>query len=315
MSVVRLDEDDLDEEDLAILKEVAKKGYYHNRPKSESCATPQRVEEVSDSKTPELKGRAAFDAFQAKWDRFDNEEYLEAVIDEIGERFTGGTKDSTPSDSAQRSLRHVAEFKILLIGERAVGKTSFILRHQTGEFSRSGAARDTEVVSLRFATTCGEIVFNVWELNPSAEERGFGQGQAAILMYDMGSRASWRSVPNRLRDIRKFCGSIPVVLVGNKTDVGAQWKEQTRSARIAFQQKRRLQHFETSAKTCYNLEKPFWWLSRRLWADLHQPDSRAVLAWSWHHDGPCCPKFTSKRSSSPNTVVNLLRQLDRKSVV
>ena len=87
-------------------------------------------------------------------------------------------------------------------------------------------------------------------------------------------------MPNRLRDIRKFCGSIPVVLVGNKTDVGAQWKEQTRSARIAFQQKRRLQHFEslacktclvheeverfmmhrdlrsfrTSAKTCYNLE-------------------------------------------------------------
>ncbi|CAE7938343.1 GSP1 [Symbiodinium sp. KB8] len=279
MSVVRLDEDDLDEEDLAILKEVAKKGYYHNRPKSESCATPQRVEEVSDSKTPELKGRAAFDAFQAKWDRFDNEEYLEAVIDEIGERFTGGTKDSTPSDSAQRSLRHVAEFKILLIGERAVGKTSFLLRHQTGEFSRSGAARDTEVVSLRFATTCGEIVFNVWELNPSAEERGFGQGQAAILMYDMGSRASWRSVPNRLRDIRKFCGSIPVVLVGNKTDVGAQWKEQTRSARIAFQQKRRLQHFETSAKTCYNLEKPFWWLSRRLSGcpSLELASRRAVL--------------------------------------
>mmetsp|Transcript_10036 Transcript_10036/g.24239 ORF Transcript_10036/g.24239 Transcript_10036/m.24239 type:complete len:312 (-) Transcript_10036:9-944(-) len=264
MSVVRLDEDDLDEEDLAILKEVAKKGYYHNRPKSESCAAPQRVEEVSD-KSPEVKGRAAFDAFQAKWDRFDNEDYLEAVIDEIGEKFAVGPKDSTASvGSAQRSFRHVAEFKILLIGEKAVGKTSFLLRHQTGEFSRSGAARDTEVVSLRFATTCGEIVFNVWELNPSAEERGFGQGQAAILMYDMGARASWRSVPNCLRDIKKFCGSIPVVLVGNKADVGAQWKEQTRSARVAFQQKRRLQFFETSAKTCYNLEKPFWWLSRRL---------------------------------------------------
>ncbi|CAE7303364.1 GSP1 [Symbiodinium natans] len=267
MSVVRLDEDDLDEEDLAILKEVAKKGYYHNRPKSESCAPPQRVEEVVRlDKSPEVKGRAAFDAFQAKWDRFDNEEYLEAMVDEVGQKFAAGTKNSTSSlnFAPPGSMRqHVAEFKILLIGEKAVGKTSFLLRHHTGEFARSGAAQDTEVVLLRFATTCGEIVFNVWELDPSAEERKFSQSQAAILMYDMGSRASWRNVPNFLRDVSKLCGTIPVVLVGNKSDV-TQRKEQTRSARLAFQQKRRLQHFETSAKTCDNLEKPFWWLSRRL---------------------------------------------------
>eukprot|EP00913_Durusdinium_trenchii_P025926 g24328.t2 len=45
-SVVRLDEDDLDEEDLAILREVASKGYYHNRPKNSTNApAPQRLTE------------------------------------------------------------------------------------------------------------------------------------------------------------------------------------------------------------------------------------------------------------------------------
>ncbi|CAE7257880.1 GSP1, partial [Symbiodinium pilosum] len=221
-------------------------------------------------KSPEVTGRAAYDAFQAKWDRFDNDHYLEAVIDEIGkklngQKFNAGTKDSTSAIGlGKNSSRPVAEFKVLLIGDKAVGKSSFLLRHCTGEFVRSGAARDTEVVSLRFATTCGEIVLNLWELDPAAEERKFGQAQAAIIMYDMGSRASWRSVPNILRDVNKHCGTIPVLLVGNKSDVEGQRKEQTRSARLAFQRKRRLQHFETSVQTCDNLEKPFWWLLRRL---------------------------------------------------
>ena len=36
MVVERLDEDDLDDEDRAILAEVKKKGYYHGRPKSDA---------------------------------------------------------------------------------------------------------------------------------------------------------------------------------------------------------------------------------------------------------------------------------------
>jgi len=244
MSVVRLEEDDLDEEDLAILKEVAKKGYYHNRPKSEACAAPVQLEatptRLGDS--PQVKGRAAYDAFQAKWDRFDNDVYVEAVIAE-GCTPSAGTKDSTPSTSLPaQPKRFAAEFNVLLLGDRGVGKTTFLLRHLTGEFKRSSAPHDMEVVSLRIATTCGELGFNIWELNHRAQDYLYCRGQAAIIMYDVGSRASWRGVPNFVRDVTKNCGTIPVVLVGNKTDLGRG--EQTRSARLSTPQKRRLQHFE-----------------------------------------------------------------------
>lgn len=74
MSVVTLNEEDLDEEDLAILKEVKSKGYYHNRPKSEATAAPVRIDAPA---TPVPGGsRTQFDEFQKKWDKFDKEDFV-----------------------------------------------------------------------------------------------------------------------------------------------------------------------------------------------------------------------------------------------
>ena len=44
------------------------------------------------------------------------------------------------------------------------------------------------------------------------------QGQAAIIMFDVTSRITYKSVPNWHRDISRVCENIPIVLVGNKID-------------------------------------------------------------------------------------------------
>merc|ERR1712150_237581 len=69
-------EDDLDEEDRAILQEVASRGYYHGRPPSQATAPPQRIVEVTPQ---ECKRRSEFDDFQRKWDKFDNDDYLDGL--------------------------------------------------------------------------------------------------------------------------------------------------------------------------------------------------------------------------------------------
>mmetsp|Transcript_54634 Transcript_54634/g.119651 ORF Transcript_54634/g.119651 Transcript_54634/m.119651 type:complete len:149 (+) Transcript_54634:35-481(+) len=93
MSAVRLEEDDLDEEDRAILKEVSKKGYYHGRPPNQESEPPRRIdasEPLSSSaprplassasaSTAKPAGRSQYDDFQKKWDKFDNDEYLEGL--------------------------------------------------------------------------------------------------------------------------------------------------------------------------------------------------------------------------------------------
>lgn len=267
MSVVRLDEEDLDEEDLAILAEVKSKGYYHNRPKSVACAPPQKVSDAPqrlDSKAEEEKAsRTTFDEFQKKWDCFDNDNFLEAMEAELM-KAVGHDKELAEAFWPTRTALNLStEFKVLLLGDTGVGKSAFLQRHLTGEFARASST-NREVCQLHFETNCGPICFNVWEINSRALERSFMHGQAAIVMFDVNSRASWRSVPNWMRDVNSHCEIVPTVLVGNKSDVDAVQSRKLDSLRKPYQKKKQLQYYELSVKSNTNFEKPFLWLARRL---------------------------------------------------
>jgi hypothetical protein len=55
-------------------------------------------------------------------------------------------------------------FKLILVGDGGVGKTTFVKRHLTGEFEKKYIATlGVEVHPLVFTTTCGPIRFNVWD--------------------------------------------------------------------------------------------------------------------------------------------------------
>lgn len=76
-SKIKLDVDDLDEEERQALAEVSKKGYYHGRPKNDNSVVPERVGSGTD--VGANGKRAEFDAFQQKWDRFDNEKFVKQL--------------------------------------------------------------------------------------------------------------------------------------------------------------------------------------------------------------------------------------------
>ncbi|KAL6981441.1 hypothetical protein U1Q18_023071 [Sarracenia purpurea var. burkii] len=58
------------------------------------------------------------------------------------------------------------------------------------------------------------------------------------------------------------CENIPIVLCGNKVDVK---NRQVKAKQvITFHRKKNLQYYEISAKSNYNFEKPFLYLSRKL---------------------------------------------------
>eukprot|EP00930_Biecheleria_cincta_P104072 TRINITY_DN96235_c0_g1_i1.p1 TRINITY_DN96235_c0_g1~~TRINITY_DN96235_c0_g1_i1.p1 ORF type:complete len:120 (+),score=25.47 TRINITY_DN96235_c0_g1_i1:26-361(+) len=79
-----LDTSDLDEDEIQALAEVAKKGYYHARPKTESAPPPQRIENpeaLSAEAGTSIKKRSTFDSYQQKWDRFEKEEPQVEIVD------------------------------------------------------------------------------------------------------------------------------------------------------------------------------------------------------------------------------------------
>ncbi len=131
----------------------------------------------------------------------------------------------------------------MLVGDGGTGKTTFVKRHRTGEFEKKYRGKNfatifffshhfnhltatigVEVHPLVFYTNKGPIQFNVWD---TAGQEKFGglrdgyyiQGQCAIIMFDVTSRVTYKNVPIWHRDLERVCGSIPIVLCGNKVDV------------------------------------------------------------------------------------------------
>mmetsp|Transcript_86600 Transcript_86600/g.136654 ORF Transcript_86600/g.136654 Transcript_86600/m.136654 type:complete len:212 (+) Transcript_86600:60-695(+) len=173
-------------------------------------------------------------------------------------------------------MAHGPEFKLVLVGDGGVGKTTLVKRHLTGEFEKKYIPTlGVEVHPLKFCTNCGPFTFNVWD---TAGQERFGglrvgyyiQAQCAIIMFDVTSRITYKNVPNWHRDIVRVCENIPIVLVGNKVDVKDR---QVKAKNIQFHRKRNLQYYDLSARSNYNFEKPFLWLARRL---TNQPNLQFV---------------------------------------
>lgn len=160
-----------------------------------------------------------------------------------------------------------AEFKLVLVGDGGVGKTTFVKRHLTGEFEKKYVATlGVEVRPLDFVTNFGKIRFNVWD---TAGQEKFGglrdgyyiQGQCAIIMFDVTARTTYKHVPNWHRDLTRVCDNIPICLVGNKVDIKDR---KVKARQVTFHRKRNLPYYDISAKSNYNYEKPFLWLARKL---------------------------------------------------
>jgi len=165
------------------------------------------------------------------------------------------------------------KFKVVIVGDGSTGKTTFVRRHVSGEFEKKYIPTlGVEVRPLRFFTSQGWIEFNVWD---TAGQEKFGglrdgyyiQADAAIVFFDVTSRESYRNVPRWYSDLTRVCGAeIPIVLVGNKVDV----KDRAVKAKtIVFHRKKNIPYFDISARSNYNIEKPWLYIGRKLLSDAH----------------------------------------------
>eukprot|EP00941_MAST-03F_sp_MAST-3F-sp1_P003776 g3776.t1 len=164
---------------------------------------------------------------------------------------------------AQQAL----EFKLILVGDGGVGKTTFVKRHLTGEFEKKYVATlGAEVHPLEFHTSMGKIKFNVWDTAGQEKFAGLRDGYyieatCGIIMFDVTSRITYKNVPNWHRDLVRVCENIPIVLVGNKVDMK---ERKVKTKQITFHRKKNIQYYDISAKSNYNFEKPFLWIARKL---------------------------------------------------
>ncbi len=155
-------------------------------------------------------------------------------------------------------------FKILLLGDASVGKTSFTKRYCYNVFNPS--ERLTIGVDFHVKTITinkKRIKLQIWDVG--GEERfrfllpTYCLGaNAAFLLYDITRPATLDNISEWSLIIRSKGGPIPITLVGAKLDLASAQRLIPREHGIQIAEKHSLDSFvELSAKENVNVDKAF----------------------------------------------------------
>jgi small GTP-binding protein len=150
-------------------------------------------------------------------------------------------------------------FKITVIGDGQVGKTSLITKFTQGSFVKDyvktlGAQFtkfDREIegdeARLLFWDIAGQDDFRF--LLPSF----YRESNAAIIVYSLEEnelgRRSFEHIANWHENIKKFCGEIPIILFGNKVDLVKEDEIDNSEVQEYVETEKFLGFYLTSAKT------------------------------------------------------------------
>jgi Ras-related protein Rab-5C len=155
------------------------------------------------------------------------------------------------------------QFKLVLLGDSAVGKSSLVLRFVKQQFfeyqeSTIGAAFLTQTVQADDFT----VKFEIWDT--AGQERYhslapmYYRGAAsAIVAYDITNRGSFVRAKSWVKELqRQGNPNIVIALAGNKLDLQANREVEIEEAQ-AYADDNGIMFMETSAKTNHNVTELF----------------------------------------------------------
>ncbi|NP_001311834.1 ras-related protein Rab11D [Nicotiana tabacum] len=154
-------------------------------------------------------------------------------------------------------------FKVVLIGDSAVGKSQILARFARNEFSLdSKATIGVEFQTRTLAIQHKSVKAQIWDTAGQERYRAvtsayYRGAVGAMLVYDITKRQTFDHIPRWLEELRAHADrNIVIMLIGNKTDLEDQRAVPTEDAK-EFAQKEGLFFLETSAMEATNLEDAF----------------------------------------------------------
>lgn len=186
------------------------------------------------------------------------------------------SQESIGSSKASRDPERM--YKIVLAGDAAVGKSSFIMRLCKGKFvpnlsSTLGVDFQTKVLEVDGRT----IALQLWDTAGQERFRSiaksyFRRADGVLLLYDCSYERSFMSVREWVDSIEEGAQKkVPIMLCGNKSDLREEAEKQGRKV-VNFEEGQRLARefeglfIETSAKEGSNIVDAVTELSRLLMA-------------------------------------------------
>ncbi len=165
----------------------------------------------------------------------------------------------------------VYKFKFIIVGDKAVGKSSIVRRFVENKFSldyRSTLGLNVLSHSMNFYGN--EVSFLLWDLGGQDYFKRFRKTyytgtQAAFIVFDVCERVTFINIKKWYEELKEFLGNknIPIVIVGNKIDLSdlrsVQYKEGIALVDELSQQNSDsdFSYIETSALTGENIGDAF----------------------------------------------------------
>ena len=159
------------------------------------------------------------------------------------------------------------QFKIILVGDPTVGKTSLVLRYTDNAFRRAYVSTMGVHVSNKIfkAEDSAIIQLVLWDIGGQERfklmRKQFYQGSDALfLIFDLTNPETFKSIPSWYSDIKKQLESreedIIGFLVGNKKDLEKNLKMNSAKAQ-ELAAELNLEYVETSAMSGENVDQTF----------------------------------------------------------
>ncbi|XP_041987356.1 ras-related protein Rab-21 [Aricia agestis] len=170
--------------------------------------------------------------------------------------------------SAAQTSTH--NFKVVLLGEGCVGKTSILLRYIEDKFNdKHLTTLQATFLNKKLNINGKRINLSIWDT--AGQERFHALGpiyyrnsNGAILVYDITDEESFVKVKNWVKELRKMLGTnIILVIAGNKVDLEHERTVPLEEAE-SYAEKVGAKHFHTSAKLNQGVEELFLELTQEM---------------------------------------------------
>ncbi|CAM0137982.1 GTP-binding protein of the rab/ypt [Umbelopsis sp. WA50703] len=173
------------------------------------------------------------------------------------------------------------QFKLVLLGESAVGKSSLVMRFVKDHFdeyreSTIGAAFLAQTISLDDNTT---VKFEIWdtagqERYKSLAPMYYRNANCAVVVYDITQTASLEKAKAWVNELQRQADpNIVIALAGNKCDLESRRAVETETAQ-EYADEAGLLFFETSAKSAHNVTQLFTSIAKKMPLDQLADQSR-----------------------------------------
>ena len=159
--------------------------------------------------------------------------------------------------------------KNLVIGDFNVGKTNFILQFAEEQFIENPMSTVGFDLKSKIIKVASEnIKIQVWDTAGQERYQSISKGlfqkvQGTIIVYDITNYSSFENISNWLKSINEKCGTMKILIVGNKKDKEDEREVSTEEAK-QFTKSLGLLFMEVSAKTGKNIKEAFTLLVKKI---------------------------------------------------